>query len=59
MLEKIRSFFGKSRGQGHDKKTIVLETELWRCTKCHLIFLNKRQAEQHNCLEVEYAQTQK
>ena len=59
MLEKIRSFFGKTRGQGHDKRTIVVEGDLWRCTRCHLIFLNKYAGEQHTCLEIQYATTEK
>jgi hypothetical protein len=51
VLEKIRTFFGRIIGQHHEKKTVVVEGELWRCTKCHLIFLNKKQGENHTCLE--------
>jgi len=48
MLELIRTFWGKLRGRG---KVVVEEGQLWRCTKCHLIFLTKNKAGEHTCLE--------
>lgn len=51
MLERIRTFFGKVRGQHAHKKTIVEEGTLYRCTKCHLIFTTKSAGEQHDCRE--------
>ena len=48
MLEKIRTFFGKPRERG---RVIVQEGELYRCTKCGLIFLNKQTGEKHECSE--------
>ena len=51
MLEKIRTFFGRVRGQHANKQTIVVEGELWRCTKCKMIFLNKQAGEKHECSE--------
>jgi predicted nucleotidyltransferase len=51
MIETIRTFFGKVRGQHENKRTIVVEGELWRCTKCKMIFLNKQAGEQHECSE--------
>ena len=51
MLEKIRTFFGKVRGQHEEKRTIVVEGSLWRCTRCNLIFLNPVAGEQHDCGE--------
>jgi hypothetical protein len=51
MLEKIRTFFGRIIGQHHEKKTVVVEGELWHCTDCKLIFLNKKEAEKHVCSE--------
>lgn len=51
MLEAIRTFIGKVRGQHEKKKTIVVEGSLWRCTKCGLIFLTYSAGEQHNCKE--------
>lgn len=49
MLEKIRTFFGKVRGQHQEKRTVVVEGELYRCTACNLIFLNRVAGEQHKC----------
>jgi len=51
MIEMIRTFFGRVRGQHREKKTVVVEGQLWRCTKCHLIFLTKKQGESHICIE--------
>jgi len=51
MLEKIRTFFGKIRGQHAEKETVVIQSELWHCTDCKLIFLNKKEAEKHKCME--------
>lgn len=51
MLEAIRTFFGKVRGLHQEKRTIVVEGELYRCTKCKMIFLNRVAGEQHDCDE--------
>jgi hypothetical protein len=51
MLEAIRTFFGKVRGSHGERKTIVEEGMLYRCTKCHLIFTTKTAGEQHECRE--------
>jgi len=51
MLEAIRTFFGRVRGQHREKETVVVEGQLWRCTKCHLIFTTKSAGEQHDCSE--------
>ena len=48
MLEIIRTFFGKQRERG---RVIVQEGELYRCTKCGLIFLNRVAGEKHECSE--------
>lgn len=48
MIEKIKSFFSRASGE---KKTIVEQGRLWRCTKCELIFLSESAGEKHNCLE--------
>jgi len=48
MLEKIKTFFGVWRGRG---KVVVKEGQLWRCTKCYLIFTTKQAGEQHKCME--------
>ena len=51
MLEAIKTFFGRVRGLHHEKQTIVVEGQLWRCTQCQMIFLNKIVGEQHECSE--------
>ena len=51
MLEAIRTFFGKLRGERGDRKTIVEQGLVYRCTKCQLIFLTKSGGEQHECRE--------
>jgi hypothetical protein len=48
MLEQIKTFFGKLRGLHGQRKVIVEEGLLWKCTKCGLIFLNKKEGEKHD-----------
>ena len=52
MLERVRTFFGRLRGMHGDRKAIVNQTTVWRCIKCHMIFLTKSAGEQHDCKEV-------
>jgi hypothetical protein len=49
MIEQIKTFFGKMRGLHGQRKVIVEEGLIWRCTKCHLIFITKKAGEQHPC----------
>ena len=49
MLEAIRTFFGRVRGQHREKETVVVEGQLWRCTECKMLFLNKVVGGQHLC----------
>jgi hypothetical protein len=51
MLETIRTFFGKLRGERGDRKTIVEQGLVYRCTKCQLIFLTRTAGEKHKCME--------
>jgi hypothetical protein len=51
MLEAIRTFFGKSRGEHGERRTVVQEGLVWRCSNCYLIFLTKSAGEQHECEE--------
>jgi hypothetical protein len=51
MLEAIRTFFGKLRGERGERRTVIAEGMLYRCTKCHLIFTTKSAGEQHDCKE--------
>ena len=48
VLEVIRTFWGKVRGRG---RVIVEEGQLWRCTKCKMIFVTKSAGEKHECSE--------
>ena len=49
MLEAIRTFFGRSRGGHGERRTVVQEGLVWRCTKCYLIFTTKSAGDQHDC----------
>ena len=49
MLETIRTFWGKVRGLRGERKTIVEQGLVYRCTQCQLIFLTKKAGEQHQC----------
>ena len=51
MLETIRTFFGKVRGLRGERKTIVEQGFVYRCTKCQLIFLTRTAGENHECRE--------
>jgi hypothetical protein len=51
MIEAIKTFFGKLRGQHGAKRTVIEEGLLYRCTKCHLIFTTKSAANEHACME--------
>lgn len=51
MIEAIRTFFGKLRGEHGSRQTIVQQGTIWRCTKCNIIFTIKSAGEQHECSE--------
>ena len=51
MLEAIKTFFGKVRGLHGERKTIVEQGLIYKCTKCNLLFLTKTAGEQHDCRE--------
>ena len=51
MIEAIRTFFGKVRGLRGERKTIVEQGFVYRCTKCNLVFLTRTAGEQHDCRE--------
>jgi len=51
MLEAIRTFFGKLRGERGERRTIVEQGLVYRCTKCQLIFLTRTAGEKHKCME--------
>jgi hypothetical protein len=52
MLEAIRTFFGRSRGEHGSRRTVVQENLVWRCSNCYLIFLTKSAGDEHKCAEV-------
>lgn len=43
-LERIRTFWGRLRG---GNKVVVVEGLIWKCTKCHFIFLTKEEGKKH------------
>jgi len=49
MLERIRTFFGKVRGQHAHKTTIVEQGSAWYCTDCRLVFITKVAGDKHSC----------
>jgi hypothetical protein len=51
MIEAIKKILDKVQLQRQDNQTIVAKGELWRCTKCKLIFLNQTAGDLHECSE--------
>jgi len=49
MIEKIRTFFGRTKGIHQDKTTVVAQGSAWYCTECKLVFLTKQAGDQHSC----------
>ena len=49
MLERIRTFFGRTKGTHQDKQTIVAQGSAWYCTECKLVFITKAAGDQHSC----------
>ena len=49
MIEKIRTFFGRTKGIHQDKTTVVAQGTAWYCTECKLVFLTKQAGDQHSC----------
>jgi ribosomal protein S27E len=47
MIETIRTFFGRVRGQHSNKETIIVESCAWRCLICGQIFLDETIAKEH------------
>jgi len=47
-VEQIKTFFGKLRGGHGYRKVVVEEGLIWKCTKCHFIFLTKEEGEKHD-----------
>jgi len=47
VLEKIKTFFGRVRGQHSNKETIIVESCAWRCLICGQIFLDEAIAKEH------------
>ena len=48
MIEMIKTFFGRMRGLHGQRKVVVEQGLLWKCTKCGLIFLNRKEGEKHD-----------
>ena len=49
MIEKIRTFFGRTKGIHQNKTTIVEQGSAWYCTDCRLVFMTKVAGAQHSC----------
>lgn len=49
MLERIRTFFGRTKGTHQDKQTIVAQGSAWYCTECKLVFITKAAGNNHSC----------
>lgn len=49
MLERIRTFFGRTKGIHQDKETVVSQGSAWFCTECKLVFITKSAGAQHSC----------
>lgn len=49
MLERIRTFFGRTKGIHQDKTTVVAQGSAWYCTECGLVFITKTAGDQHSC----------
>lgn len=49
MLERIRTFFGRTKGIHQDKETVVSQGSAWYCTECRLVFLTRRAGDKHSC----------
>jgi hypothetical protein len=49
MIETIKTFFGRLRGLRGDRQVVMVEGLVWRCTKCHHIFLTEATAKEHPC----------
>jgi hypothetical protein len=49
MLNRIRTFFGKTKGIHQNKTTIVEQGSAWYCTECRLVFITKAAGDTHSC----------
>lgn len=49
MLERIRTFFGRTKGIHQNKTTIVEQGSAWYCADCRLVFITKQAGDQHSC----------
>jgi len=49
MLNRIRTFFGRTKGIHQNKSTIVAQGSAWYCTDCRMVFLTEHAADQHTC----------
>ena len=59
LIETIRTFSTKQRGQKGDREIIVVTGQLWRCTVCAKVFESHDEAMRHQRREHEVSQTAK
>lgn len=51
MIKAIKTFFGNFRGGQGDRKVVIQQGRMWRCTKCSLLFLTEEEGGKHFCTE--------
>jgi len=49
MLNRIRTFFGRTKGIHQNKTTVVEQGSAWYCTECRLVFITKSAGDSHSC----------
>jgi hypothetical protein len=50
MIQQIRTFFGKQRGESGKRRTEVKMGIAWICLGCGKVFTNKSLADLHKCI---------
>jgi len=51
MIQQIRTFFGRQRGESGKRRTEVRMGVAWICLSCGKVFTNKALADIHKCKE--------
>ena len=59
LIETIRTFSTKQRGQKGDREIIVVTGQVWRCTVCGKVFESHDEAMRHDRREHEVSPTTK
>lgn len=59
MIEKIRTFDGIVRGVPRNRKLVVIEGFMYRCTNCGIIWRTKDDTKAHNCTDKDSCDSQR